>query len=333
MVFQETNIGEGIFAADDNNEANSERGAFVRNGGKVTVGASSQGIALNIDACKIRIQTTDWSIPSGTVTLADNATAYPRRDLVFAHKGPTASDPGSFEVSTGEPIDAETMQTLVSEGVINQGGTPIAKPEDIPEVQPPAFKGHRDDSTLLAMVYVPPGASDSAAIASSYITDLRMEGIGVTDVLRVGDAIENIESSSATLNTTVANSEALGGHPAGDVLGGMGYVSDTRNVRAETKTYQPILFVPAGWKLVVKQIGRLTESGGGGDNVVAGLYPRQDDGSAGTVIHSTAEEHVDAKTPYTPSAGGDEVVMQLKNKSTSTTFKITGYAFVTLMQE
>jgi hypothetical protein len=196
MVYSEKQIGDGVYAADENNDRNSARGSFVRNGGAVTVGASSTDVVVNIDAADIRLDATDYSLASGSVPLADNSTAYPRRDLVFARSG-------SFDFMTGNPIEQDTFDTLVAEGVIDGDGLPIHKPEDIPEIQPPAFQGERATATLLAMVYVPPETTDSTNLSGEYITDLRMEGIGVGDVLRSGDAIENIEALDRDLDVSV----------------------------------------------------------------------------------------------------------------------------------
>lgn len=219
MVFQEKGVGEGVYAADENNERNSERGTFVRNGGAVTVGASSSAVVLNTDAVDIRVDGADYSAASGSVTLAANSTAYPRRDLVLAEKGPTASDPASFSVLSGTPIDQDVNDTLVNAGVIegaqsSSPGYPIHPAADIPEVQPPPAQGLRQQAAVLAMVWVPPGTADSTDLSAGLITDMRMEGIGVSDVLRSGDAVDEIEGYGQTVNATVSNSEAIGGETA-----------------------------------------------------------------------------------------------------------------------
>lgn len=190
MVYNEKSIGEGVYAADENNDRSSARGSFVRSGGAVTVGASSTDVVLNIDAADIRLDATDYSLASGSVTLADNSTAYPRRDLVVARSG-------SFDFMTGNPIEQGTFDTLVSEGVIDSDGLPIHAPEDIPEIQPPAFQGERTTATLLAMVYVPPGTTDSTSLSGEYITDMRMEGIGINNVLRRDDPLTALSSGDA----------------------------------------------------------------------------------------------------------------------------------------
>lgn len=297
MVFHEKALADGTYTADENNERNSERGTYVRSGGAVTVGASSTDIALNVDNVEIRVDLTDYSAAGGSVTLAANSSAYPRRDLVIARKGPTGSDPASFDVLTGTPIDQETFDTLVAEGIIEGSGSttpgyPIHRPESIPEVQPPAAQGFRQEATVLAMVYVPPGAADSTDLSGDLITDLRMEGIGVDDVLRPGDAVTEIEdydtATNGPLETSVTNAESLGGISATNRDRAHVAPTWTGTLAAGLTGARRVFFVPSTDEFVLDAWGCATDDGGGGTNIEIQLGRLGTDGTYSNVTGATA---------------------------------------------
>lgn len=220
MAYREYHNGDAWITADENNERNAARGTMVRSGGTITIAASSSEPLLSIAETDIRVAGADHSLAAGTVALPANATAYPRRDLVIARKPPDATSGPSFDVLPGDAISPDLLQRLQNtnqpDGArIDDEGLPIHPPESIPQVQPPAARGLRDEATVLGMVYVPPGTSDSTDLSDEYITDLRREGIGVEGVLRTGDAVAEVESHpdalAADISGTANNADLLGG--------------------------------------------------------------------------------------------------------------------------
>ena len=318
MAYNEKTIGEGVYAADENNDRNSARGSFVRSGGAVTVGASSTDAVVNIDAADIRLDATDYSLSSGSVTLADNSTAYPRRDLVFARSG-------SFDFATGDPIDSDTNDTLVSEGVIDSDGLPIHAPEDIPEIQPPAFTGERTTATLLAMVYVPPGTTDSTALSADYITDMRMEGIGVSDVLRSGDAVTEIENydteTNGPLATTVENSAGLGGLSSEEVLAGATSIADTEQLNAGASGEYRIVTVPSNHQIRIRAASVNTPQGATSGDTRCQMVSFNDDGTVNTE-YTFANAYT--QFPDRTYPGNNRYGFRPTNASSGTTYEI-GY--------
>ena len=330
MTYRERQNGEGWFTADVNNERNSARGAFVRSGGAVTVGASSTEIECNVDAVEVRIGGVDYSQSSGTVTLPDNSTAYPRRDLVTAQKGPTASDPASFEVVAGDPIGDDTFETLASEGVIegrdsDSPGAPIHPAENIPEVQPPDATGLRDKATVLAMAYVPPDTADSTDMAGSYLTDLRREGIGLSDVLRSGDAIDEVESHGETISATAKNAERFGGRTKpGELYQRTGLVLAEELASGANQISKRQLHVPDGQTAYLWAAG--VYDGDGLSNSFVGRFLV--DGAQEYTIETAYEDGGDGgggvSEPWLRSVGQDaQISFRLVNDSASSATVIT----------
>ena len=241
--FREYENGDAWITADENNERNSARGTYVRQngGGVITIAASSSEPLLSITDTEFRVAETDYSLPGDTEPLPANATAYPRRDLVIARKPPDGNSAPEYDVLPGDPISPDLLQRLQNSNQpggarVDDEGLPIHSPESIPQVQPPDATGLRDEATVLAMVYVPPGTADSTDLADEYITDLRREGIGVEGVLRTGDAVAEVEDHpnalAADITGTAGNADNLGGVSASEyrvvetpkavVLGGAG---------------------------------------------------------------------------------------------------------------
>lgn len=276
MTYRERQNGEGWFTADVNNNRNSQRGTHVENGGEVTLGASSSEIALNVNNTDIRVDGVGYTQSSGTVTLPENAAAYPRRDLIIARKGPTESDPASYDRLVGDPISEETLQTLIAEDIVDDGearGQPIHPPENIPEVAPPEATGLRDEAAVLAMAYLPPGTADSTALSDDMITDLRREGIGVSDVLRTGQAIDEVENYNSTIEATVQNSKQHGGLTRHEELyQRVGYaVNSDGEIAPGNQVNITSLYIPDG-RTAYLWAAAAHDSGGGSNTVRGRLY-------------------------------------------------------------
>lgn len=324
MAFRERHNGEGYYTADETNNRNAQRGAFVREGGAVTVGASASAVVLNIDETDIRVDGTDYSASSGQVTLAENTTMRPRRDLVIARKGPTASDPAQYDALTGTPIDGDLLTRLQNsnqpEGpYVDDSGLPVHPPENIPHIQPPPFQGFRAEATLLAMVYVPPGTSDSTGLATEYITDLRMSGIGVDDVLRQGDVVPELEDydtdANGAVDTRVDNSNQFSGRTLPELVGELGGTTVTKNGLAPGEEYIETVYIPEGRVMELHALGVVSRGGDTYNTLSAGIR------APGGVLEApniTSEGLVTGE-PISNSPGEAARQLVIKNDSSSST--------------
>lgn len=217
--YREVQTGDGNYACVENNKRNAQRGTFVVQGGEMTPGVSSSEVVVNIESTEFRADGVDYTLNDGQATLTRNSTPYPRRDLVVAEVPQSDTGSASYRVLEGDPIDSDTMQSLVAEGRVAEDGTPIYPVMALPQVQPPPAQGLLNQATVLGMWYVPPSTADSTDLTDQYKTDLRMSGIGVDDVLRSGGAITEVEAKEGTLDVTASDSERVGGQPLRPIEG------------------------------------------------------------------------------------------------------------------
>ena len=334
MPFNERDIGDGIFAAARNNEKNSERGTFVREGGAVTPGTSSSEVKYEIGATEIRVDGTDYSAASGQVTVTSNTASEPRRDLVIARAGDTTSDPATYDVLVGETITPAMMDRLQKEdqpfgAKLDDDGEPLHEVDNIPQVQPPAAQNLRQEAAVLAMVFVPPGTVDSSDISNDYITDLRMQGIGVEDVLRSGDAVEDLEAYDTAANgavqTTVENTERHAQRAYTDAQ-----IESTPHLITETldpgEDYHEALVVPNGRRLRTWALG-VSADGQTGLPIQATV--RASGATTGAAESTTSEGFISgAPLTNSPSDGVVRELAILNNDDVAR--KITGLFVFTL---
>lgn len=326
MAFRERHNGEGYYTADETNNRNAQRGAFVRNGGAVTVGASSSEVVLNIDAADIRVDGTDYSASSGQITLTENTTLRPRRDLVIARKGPTTSDPATFDALTGTPIDGDLLDRLQNsdqpEGpYVDDNGLPVHPPENIPHIQPPPFQGFRAEATLLAMVYVPPGAADSTDLATEYVTDLRMSGIGVDNVLRTGDVVPELEgydtAANGAVQTTVDNTERYNDRLYGQLLAEQ-YGTALRATLADGEEEYESFYVPSDRHVELWSAGVVSVAAPR-TGIEGFLQQKQDDGSWQNFFQTTSEHESNNDGTPIAEAGSDGRMFRWRLQNSSGT--------------
>lgn len=256
--FREIRIGDGKYAAVDQNRLNAQRGTFVANsgGGRVTPGTSTSEVTLNIEPTEFYADLQSYNLNAGqpAVTLSPNTAPYPRRDLVLARVPETDGGTASYDTIEGDPIDSETMQTLVDppngDSIVRDDGTPIAPVRAIPEVQPPEALDLLNEATLLAMVWVPPGTTDATDLTDAYISDLREPGSGPVDVLRPGGALAEIKNEPGTINATVSNSEQLGGQSLDPIQGLTTLSLGREDIAPEGRGGEHGFYAPGGFAIL-----------------------------------------------------------------------------------
>lgn len=202
-------LNHAAYALDYQNEYMSSRGTFWESGGDATIGSSSTDPIVNVGAVTVRINDAEYSTGGETqVILAENSGPTPRKDLIVAEapaSGDTA-DPPNVHAIAGTAIDSTAYNAITDDN-----GNLVADPPALPEVQPPAGTNLKGVATPLHVIYVPPGTTDSTDLEMRGLEDVRKEGVGVSDVLRSGDAVKEIEDEPNTISATVTNSEQYGG--------------------------------------------------------------------------------------------------------------------------
>lgn len=101
----------------------------------------------------------------------------------------------------GTPLTDEVWNAI-SDGQ----DTLVAPVDELPELQPDSPpEGLLGEHTPLHLAFVPPLADSTTDMQSNYLLNVRRAGIGVSDVLRPGDAVDEIEAYNQTL---AANTES-----------------------------------------------------------------------------------------------------------------------------
>ena len=205
-------LGSAHYVLDVVNEYIANRGTYWEAGGDLTLGASSTNPIVNIGAVTVRISEEEYSTGSESeVVLAANNGSTPRKDLIVAEVPASGdpADPPDVHAIAGDPIEMDGENGY--NAITDENGNLVADPPALPEVQPPAGTNLKDVAVPLHIVYVPPGTADSTDLPNNGTEDVRKEGVGVSDVLRTGDAVQEIEGHPETIDATASNAEQLGG--------------------------------------------------------------------------------------------------------------------------
>ena len=252
MPYTKSN-GQAAYALDYQNEYMAARGTFWESGGDATLGASATDPIVNIGAVEVRIDDVPYSTGSETqVVLAENTGATPRKDLIVAEK-PTSgntADPPDVHAIAGSPIDETVYQSITDEN-----GALVADPPALPEVQPPAGANLKGVAVPLHVVYVPPGTTDSTDLSNRGREDVRKEGVGVSDVLRSGDAVEEIEAYPNTVDASVTNSGKLGGKTSEQLLREQPNLNISELLAGGDRSSRTVVYLPQGKALRLWSIG------------------------------------------------------------------------------